>query len=319
MWAKPKHLFDYIVERFKDKVPRDTFNSIGENDHLLTDKSEKIYHRKPDYLSFSVNDFGTAHELRYRQEWIARYNMAVAIQEMNHQEFRKNGDKIWNLFIYMIENRKAEIIQMAIQGKLVHGKLVHEGFATISSEEKTSYVKTKLFDKWYSEYTWGCYKVGNRNCNKAEYKCNLTGKSPTVVLEVSPSTAEDLAFLAGITVEELPEQLRHWTKERCYVGNSILSNIDPFDWVIKDEYDDLNFNMCFFLSKQAYNNLREGAGLPKDEFWKTENPSCYHVPSHVSDDSGCHGKVVNRYGIGDAHFAKKCEKCKFFFKNKSED
>lgn len=309
------HLYDHIVDRFIKQVPNELKNPAGYSDKpLLTDKSTSSGRN---YLALNLNDFGTADEIKYRQAWIARYNVAVAIQELNKNEFISNKKKVRYDFFAAVERRKEELVREAISGKYIHQKLASSNsFGYEFTDDTESYCKIELFDKWYENWAKG-HIVGNRNkcITKATIRCIMTGGCPGIVLMLSPTSANDLAALAGKEVGELPEQLRQWTKERPYTGNSIISNIDPFDWVIKDEYNDLCFDLAIPLSMKAYNNIRKDLGIEKDDMIQNLKPACF---KENRDSKMCLGKYRDHFDTASGfskELLKKCQKCRYYYNN----
>lgn len=283
---EPKHLYDYIVDRFKDKVSSITFDGIGVDTKSLTDKDMEKFQvltvdsKKDKILPFSVNDFGTEDDLRYRQKWIARYNMALEIQKLNHNEFIANVHFVEDVFLSMIKARCQDLIKLAVRGEICQ-----------------DLVQTESFDSWLEYHAPG-NEIGNEEAYaRKDYRCNVTGKPPKVVLKISPKNANDLAFLAGVPLERLPEQLQHWSKGCKPYGNYILRNADPFDWVIKDEYDTRNFDLYFFLSGRAYNELK--------------CPSCYKRSILTGNCLAKTRRVQNETGDYVQTITKKCSNCKW--------
>jgi hypothetical protein len=299
------HIYDYIVERFKDQVPESIYNMAGATDRPLIGSKEG---RKKELLALALNDFGTSVDIKYRQQWIARYNMAVEIHRLSTEDHSKNKSKVNGIIYSYIEGRKEEIIKMALKEELVTRRLSSKNtFGYEFTDELEIYSSIQSFDSWYDNYPYDMYKVGQKSIYiKSDYKCNLSGKIPGVVICITPNNASDLALLCGITINELPEQLKHWTKERIYLGNSILDNLDPFDWVISDPYREENYRIAFFLSKQTYSSLRKQLGLKEDKFWLKDKPPCYN---ENTNSSNCYGRYKD---IWNKTVLMKCIKCKYY-------
>ena len=56
-----------------------------------------------------------------------------------------------------------------------------------------------------------------------------------------------------------------------YYGNPILDNIDPMVWHLKDEFNEMRFDINIALSKTEYKNLCKEAGVPVNKFWTEKN------------------------------------------------
>lgn len=50
-------------------------------------------------------------------------------------------------------------------------------------------------------------------------------------------------------------------------GNPILDNIDPMVWHLKDEFNEMRFDINIALSKTEYKKLCNEAGVPVNKFW----------------------------------------------------
>ena len=79
---------------------------------------------------------------------------------------------------------------------------------------------------------------------------------------IRPNTAQALADILNCEIKDLPDVLQHWTKVNKYYGNSILDNIDPMEWCVKDPWSEkINFSIVVSLSKRAFKKRRKELGL----------------------------------------------------------
>ena len=85
--------------------------------------------------------------------------------------------------------------------------------------------------------------------------CVITDASPTYVVAVAPQTARDIARLAGCGVDDLPEEIRQWAKDRTHRGNHLLDRLDPMDWAIDDPWSKESFALRIYLSKRGLSRL----------------------------------------------------------------
>lgn len=310
---KSVHLYDYIVDRYFDKIPQHYYNVVGPTDTVLLEDMQRPFSDQRKYLALAVNDYGTKENFEYRQQWIARYNLAVAISEKEKEDFDANEKRISEYLLSELNKKKEDIIKKAMKGELLSKKLVHANtFGTEFTDENVSFSKITSLDKWYDEKgTWGRISVGQKSlyCCKNEYICNITGAKAGVVIKVDPKRVEDLAYLLDVTVDELPVELHHWHTADHYVGNSILDNIDPFDWVLKDSYNKKTFSYNFFLSKAAYVKLRREFGLSDNKFWLTLKPKCFNEDSYLAKENLCSGEKTD---WRSSLYKKKCQKCKYW-------
>jgi hypothetical protein len=91
--------------------------------------------------------------------------------------------------------------------------------------------------------------------------CNINGTEASYEVLFTPVVSEDLAFMAGCTVEELPDVLQKWDLKDGYHGNRILNRIDPIHWRLKNPWLDLDLRARFALSKRAMTAI-EKANAP---------------------------------------------------------
>ena len=70
---RPEHLYDYLIERYADKVDINVFNLIKQRDkasHFLTDNElTRINNRQ--YETLDLSSMRTEKELIYDQQWLA--------------------------------------------------------------------------------------------------------------------------------------------------------------------------------------------------------------------------------------------------------
>jgi hypothetical protein len=92
----------------------------------------------------------------------------------------------------------------------------------------------------------------------SQWKC-FTGKGKaTKVAEFYPDSHYCLADLAGVKPDDLPEVLRHWTSFSSYVGNSILSPVDPMNWYLKNPWRRILFRVRLNMSDSTYRKITDG-------------------------------------------------------------
>lgn len=286
----------HIIERFKDQVPEDILNVVGdqelkllrEKDAPLAELKKKDWDSDPDtnkisLHTFSPLDFGTAKELDKDRHWTARYNQINYIKHLHEKEFNLHKGKMIEWYNARVQkNVDALIEHVATLDCTLPGSLVREAFGNHETKKPRNIVKYRLGHKlalWQftDRKRNGNIYFGGSNDRRNIYTCfsdHETIAKLAVIFE--PQTAHQLAYLAGTTVEELPEQLRHWTQADPYVGNSILDRIDPEDWVIDDLFaEHLKFRVCFAVSKSHFNKMRADRELPKRDF-KGEPDHDYH-------------------------------------------
>lgn len=307
---KSEHLYDYLIDRYVNKVDINVFNLIKQRDKtlpMLTD-NKSTYFRQ--YETLDLSSLRTEKELIYDQQWLARYNMAVSIGGMLNSDFDKNKDRVISEMLSMIINSAGYIINLILTKKF-DGKIDFFEYAA----KDISYRDITLGKEYYDNY-------------KSKYRCFFTGKNPAVIISFNVKTAEEFATLCGVDIKSIPIELQHYHKNKRCCGNSILDNLDPLDWALFDPYDDLSFYFHIILSGNEMLKRQAIAGVPQDAFWKDQIPLCYFEKySFDKDRSYMNKKEANlekeKYyntclGIFRGYdenykdkLLKKCEKCKY--------
>lgn len=95
-----QHLYDYLLERYIDKVNLKIMDLVdGRDDEFMllpensktNDWGTKI---TPRYESLNLNELRTEEALKYDQAWLARYNIAKAIADMEEKDYEHNNISI---------------------------------------------------------------------------------------------------------------------------------------------------------------------------------------------------------------------------------
>lgn len=314
-------LVENVIHRYKDKVDPALLNIIKNTDRarLIEDKYEtkNSWGEKTasPYVPLDIdNETGTEEEIKYKQKWIARRNFAVAVNNLNKDDYAENEVRLQCYIGDLIKPRIREIVKEHLRGKYLGNAVRHHGFATSYTDESEQFSKTWEFNKYYHDWPGlGAYHFGDRwPSNKTDYRCAFTGKPAGVVVKVSPKNAEELALLCGVSIKDLPEELQCFDKKsRPYFGNPLLDNIDPCLSIIKDSFNEMSFDITIFLAKSEYLKLCVEVGVEPVKFWENEPPVCYKY--NPTSNKPCSGSV--RRVWNGSHYensiAKKCLKCKW--------
>ncbi|MNR31232.1 hypothetical protein D3C85_1487300 [compost metagenome] len=104
-------------------------------------------------------------------------------------------------------------------------------------------------NRYNTLFTWDGYRP----------VCNITAAIASYEVAIRPLNSQDLAFMAGCSVEELPDVLQHWDLAECYTGNSRIGRVDPIHTQLSDPWRTLQLGIVFALSKRAMNAIRKTA------------------------------------------------------------
>ena len=310
----------YIIDRYKDQVDPDICNMIaGSKRYEIADEKHSSKDCFGDRIPSSIVAFdldeacGTKEEILKDQRWIERKNYATQIKKLADKDYEENERNIKEEVGKMITPRIREICRMHLRGDLAYEKTTKKAFPKEEVKvEQVNYSNQYDFDKWYTGcYSRGPYRYGmERGGRKAEMRCAFTGSKAGVVITVEPETADQLAFLCGCDVSDLPEQIQHYGEEKGYDGNCLLDRLDPLSYMINDPFQKMSFKITILLSKKEYLVLCEEAGVEKNKFWQTEKPVCFTLSMAEPEKKKCSGHYS--YKMGRKNFAKKCFTCKYF-------
>jgi len=211
--------------------------------------------------------FGTVATLKETQRWHARYNQANMIQYYAHLEYEERKDEICEWWQKSVEKQKDRLIELAVRGELMSSSVKYVQFGHERSDEQVNMVEWERghFPSYFggtSERAW----LGKADFYKSKCYCPLTNAVATLFLHFVPKTMHGLAAILNCKVKDLPDVLQHWWQGEEYTGNSILDNIDPMEWVVKDPWKKLRFNVVIPISRRAFKKLRKEFGLPPVNF-----------------------------------------------------
>jgi len=315
-----KGMNDYLIERYKKDIDKEALNLIKGTERF--EKMNQKYtingafeSKKYLLVPLDINACGTKEEILYNQKWIERYNYAQQINVLLNADYEAHAENIKRNVEQIINSRIREIVKMHIKNQLKKIRLLQRPMGGINDFEKkeVSFSSIKTFDRWYNGNISSTYKYGySSRSTKAEMRCAFTGKSPCVVITINPENIEELSLICGCKVTDFPEQIQHWSKQEIYYGNPILENIDPMLWVIEDPFNKINFDITILLSKKAYLEICEEAGVRPDKLWEKERPLC-----HNSKEETCSGSYkYNNIGYNVYKQLKiKCLKCPWYKDN----
>lgn len=225
--------------------------------------------------------FGTREQIDADRKFIARVNFARGIQREADAEFVAERPRILKLF-------KDKIIERAdILMTYAHHEYVEKSrnrFGIFGANYKDSDPEDKKLERYrfaclndltrklesyeYSRTTGDPLVTFDQGHNRQPYyhRCYLTGAKASWQLAITPGCPADLAWLLGMEVEEMPIFLQHWNPgDDSYVGNYLLQRIDPLEWRLDNPWDQVSFDVSFYLSKRGLAQARKELPCPKVE------------------------------------------------------
>ncbi|OPY69205.1 MAG: hypothetical protein A4E57_01292 [Syntrophorhabdaceae bacterium PtaU1.Bin034] len=225
--------------------------------------------------ALNASAFGTAGNLDADRKYIARFNLAKGIQRLADEEFKEREKGILKWYRTEVEKNKdvlfryatvEEVWRPAPKGTSVsdYGSArYHDNDIYYCFSRKVCYTRCKA-DPLYLQADFGHISLHRGwDNNRGGGFCYVSGTASTYRIVFSPRTTEDLAFLTGHTIEELPDVLQHWSSGRDHVGNHLLDRVDPMAWALRNPWKSMNFSIVLYLSIRALRRIEKNFHPPE--------------------------------------------------------
>lgn len=250
----------------------------GETVQSMTADDLKSYQFWPSGRNVSIyklqtvdaTTFGTREEIDADRRFLARYNFAQAIQREADREYKDTQEAIRQWLSERITANLPELLRYAHCDKF-YRVTTSRGFTTTGKALKYLFAATGMIHPTkkqrddHDTITWGRYGAALVECPKTDRSnwayppCYLNDCRAFWYTAIKPRTADDLAYMCGVSVDELPEVLRNWRHrdEEPYVGNPILSRIDPLEWALTTPWEKEDFLVRIYLSKRGRSRVQK--------------------------------------------------------------
>ncbi|HFS8929310.1 TPA: hypothetical protein ACH1VU_006596 [Pseudomonas aeruginosa] len=303
----------WMVDRYSAKVNPALMNLMGSGDvsAYVTSRSNELKLISSGELQrlknsvFSRNDtqyyefhkldtagFGSKEQILADRAFIARYNLAREIKRLAYAEYTERKEDIKKWYEERLAANLETLYALATQDEVWFecsrddAKWGLDDHSRVG-EDIARYRIAKLYDK--AEYDKNCLYINYDHTlslgwisSASAHACHITGARSSYILYLTPHTASDLAFLAGVPHSELPDVLQHWRARTESRGNHILDRIDPVAWALTNPWESHSaFKIRLCLSKRALNNIQKSMQLPSDrtiyrsynDQWKSKDRS----------------------------------------------
>lgn len=302
----PENQNHWMLDRYGSQCTEESLNLLAmpsdvflldnkEEPHVKAISSSEVakldYFKRKDAQESSMRlhqlratSFGTKKKLDADRIWLARYNWATQIQAAANKEFSERKDEVLAWYHKRVEANLPNLMKVvghqALWRRLDFGPAFgahpQVPFGNCYSNEETkktwfSIMKTMSREEYKAE-TWsltgwwqGRAIPFNRN---GEPPCAFTDAKASYMTTFYPVVAEDIAFLAGCRVDEIPDVLQHFDGYEHYTGNSILDRIDPAVSVLTNPWLKLELRIRIGMSKRGLKQaiaIKEGAIT--DTYW----------------------------------------------------
>lgn len=232
--------------------------------------------------------FGTKERLDQDRIWLARHNWASQVQIAARKEYRERKDEVLAWYRSRVKENLPRLLAAVGHGMLnrrVDGcngfgqrfETPHTRVRTVDSKDfdhsafradpdgyqlvtVMTTVSKETYKKDYLRHvgSWSRgYSPGGTSSPHHDALCAFTGaKAISHVAAFCPLDAQDIAWLAGCDVSELPDVLQHYTGNLPYTGNSILNRIDPAASRLKNPWLKLELRVRIGMSKRGLEKAR---------------------------------------------------------------
>jgi hypothetical protein len=228
------------------------------------------------YHNLDAAAFGTKQKLLDDRLFLARANLATEIKRLADAEYAARKDEIKQWYRERVEANAEALLALGCQDECWVQVTGDAARVSVSGQSRRSrehatlrYRFARVMD--YPTYDKECLRIPNYITlsqgliqRQSRHFCYVTGARSSWLLAFTPQTSADLAFAAGVKVEELPDVLQHWSGEQDHRGNHLLDRIDPAAWMIGNPWiNDDNFTVRIWLSTRALNAIRKTPNLPQ--------------------------------------------------------
>lgn len=220
---------------------------------------------------FNATSFGSKEDIARDRKFIARVNYANQIDFHARKEYEKEKGAVKKWYEDRIKARIQELLPYFGNPNLfVGGKDQSQTFGGYRGRCGRVYSDRRYYyrsiitraDKADRDSTFWVYGLKFFNERKRALTCFMNDTTASHRITIYPGKPEELAFFAGVKVEELPIFLQHYDLHMPYYGNSILQRIDPMEWECSNPWVNEDYSITVYLSKRSLMKLQENRKWP---------------------------------------------------------
>jgi hypothetical protein len=211
-------------------------------------------------------DMGTPEEVQKKARWYARYNKATMVQYFTQEEFARRHEEVVASLQKFADEHRAHILQWAARGELTtefvksKDSLFHDD--SVIQQNIVRAIKTRRSWPPYSmSRSYRIWANEHRDGRIPAVECQVTGAKSSIFVMANPETAQALASVLGVEVNDLPDVMQQYTRKDIYSGNHLLSNIDPMDWCVENPWNEMGIQIIVGFSVRGYKKMRKDMGL----------------------------------------------------------
>ena len=241
------------------------------------ERKHRLARMQPDY-------WGTQAELQHTHIWVARKNLATAVEGLARREFERTHEEVEKWYRQALIKNK-EFWQRGIAvGELLLPSLPRkeDGFFTVEGHPAKREMRNRLHFCWRDEASANLHFYvfhGNHfhNGYSRRHDAFWDWGNPAILgrdrAEISADCPEAISALCGCKVEELPELLHHWFARKAYIGNTILDDIDPMEAIKNPWIEGFTPNLLVRFSRPTINQWQKQYQLPVRRLWAKDHPA----------------------------------------------
>lgn len=298
----------WMVERYQSQVPESVYNQMGHSPMCLNASNGEIVPVSADgkqargmveIRTMDTMSFGTREHLEKERLWFARKNQIQVIKHLVENDFRQTLGELQGWYKERVRSNLDFLMEAVTSGTLVlpavqaipwpkdEDLYFNFGLNIVKREaEAVSQQVSRVTGRFSRNVSWDFIGMKGDSIHVTE-KCGafVSGgvkddvfcfdeptKKASVFTVFTPRSSEAIATLAGVSPEDLPWQIQHWSPVRQYTGNSILDSLDPEDWLLENPWDSLTFEVVICLCRHSMNARTKALGLPRKEWDKLLEP-----------------------------------------------
>ena len=237
-----------------------------------------------DAYVFIPSNSGTQKDLQKIIHYIQRANLSAQLSCLIRYDYYKTIKDFRRSYSKRMLERKSWLLdrvpEIADNELQVRAKIV---------EPKVEF-RFDYSQGWFKTDNCGRRRLGNFLIGKESQlkgkevmMCAVNGSKPSLEAIFYVENVDDLLFLTGWNVNDLPEPMKHYSREDSYNGNSLLEKVDPIG-EIENPFNapygnsDNLFHVSVALSKRGYNYLRKQSGKEPDKFWNKTSTTVDESP-----------------------------------------
>jgi hypothetical protein len=282
---------EWMEKRYGAQVPEDVFNLVTspEKKLMISHATGEIVEQpnardlhswdieqlaKTNTLVETVNatSFASKAQLKKDRLFVARCNFADAIEALANKEYEQRKDEVLKWFQTRLAANMKNILKWAGNEEVLVADGVSDHFTRFRHAGRCYQVKKDGNTHFYrsiidrismsEKSRLGQFVRYFGQFVHQKPACVIHHNKPSFEVLFSPTNPAELAWLAGCSVEELPDVLQHWNQFEKYRGNCILDRIDPMLWRAHNPWKNLDLRFKLAFSKRAMAEIIKNAEIP---------------------------------------------------------